>query len=152
LQKLVYNKDADSATETIRRRAFGIDPLSFELLYLSSVAATAIALWEISMIVSLIVISVATLIRITAEYFWFSDRPDRWLSLRFRIYRMRRKLRPSISERLQKILVSEVDKMKGRDFEYYVADLLMMIGFKKVKVTKGSGDYGVDITDRKSVV
>jgi restriction system protein len=59
---------------------------------------------------------------------------------------MRRKMNPSLLDKLQKIMVSEVDTMKGRDFEHYVADLLVMNDFKKVKVTKGSGDYGVDIT------
>jgi restriction system protein len=59
---------------------------------------------------------------------------------------MRRKLHPTYSERLQKILVTEVDNMKGHDFERYVAEVLTMNGFGKVKVTKGSGDYGIDVT------
>jgi len=92
------------------------------------------------------VISAAVLIRTFAEYFWMSDRPNRWYSFRFKIYGLRRKMRPSYSERLQKILITEVDGMKGHDFERYVAELLEMSGFKKVKVTKGSGDYGVDVT------
>ena len=38
-----------------------------------------------------------------------------------------------------------VDEMEGHDFEYYCADLLKEIGFEDVEVTKGSGDFGVDI-------
>ena len=38
-----------------------------------------------------------------------------------------------------------VDEMEGHDFEYYCADLLKEIGYEDVEVTKGSGDYGVDI-------
>ena len=35
--------------------------------------------------------------------------------------------------------------MEGHDFEYYCAELLSNNGFIDVEVTKGSGDYGVDI-------
>ncbi len=38
-----------------------------------------------------------------------------------------------------------VDEMEGHDFEYYCADLLKKDGFMNVEVTRGSGDYGVDI-------
>ncbi len=38
-----------------------------------------------------------------------------------------------------------VDEMEGHDFEYYCADLLKKNGFMNVEVTRGSGDYGVDI-------
>ena len=38
-----------------------------------------------------------------------------------------------------------VDEMEGHDFEYYCADLLKEIGYEDVEVTKGSGDFGVDI-------
>ena len=37
------------------------------------------------------------------------------------------------------------DLMEGHDFEYYCAELLKKSGFQEVEVTKGSGDYGVDI-------
>lgn len=37
------------------------------------------------------------------------------------------------------------DTMDGHDFEYFCADLLRYNGFSKVKVTSGSGDFGVDI-------
>jgi restriction system protein len=39
----------------------------------------------------------------------------------------------------------EVDNMDGLDFEYYCADLLESIGFIDIEVTKGSGDFGIDI-------
>ncbi|MCR5234700.1 MAG: restriction endonuclease [Lachnospiraceae bacterium] len=35
--------------------------------------------------------------------------------------------------------------MEGHDFEYYCADLLKEMRYEDVEVTKGSGDYGVDI-------
>ena len=38
-----------------------------------------------------------------------------------------------------------MDEMEGHDFEYYCAELLSNNGFIDVEVTKGSGDYGVDI-------
>ena len=38
-----------------------------------------------------------------------------------------------------------IDEMEGYDFEYYCADLLRKDGFLNVEVTKGSGDFGVDI-------
>ena len=41
------------------------------------------------------------------------------------------------------------DEMDGRDFEYYCAQLLERHGFCEVEVTKGSGDYGVDILAEK---
>ena len=37
------------------------------------------------------------------------------------------------------------DLMEGHEFEYYCAELLRKSGFQEVEVTKGSGDYGVDI-------
>ena len=42
-----------------------------------------------------------------------------------------------------------LDEMEGHDFEYYCADLLRDHGFIDVEVTKGSGDYGVDILAEK---
>ena len=39
----------------------------------------------------------------------------------------------------------EFDLLEGHDFEYYCADLLMKRGFQEVEVTRGSGDYGIDI-------
>lgn len=45
-----------------------------------------------------------------------------------------------------------MDEMEGLDFEYYCADLLEQRGFIDVEVTKGSGDYGVDILAEKEGV
>ena len=42
-----------------------------------------------------------------------------------------------------------VDEMEGHDFEYYCADLLSAYGFQDVEVTRGSGDFGVDILAKK---
>ena len=43
----------------------------------------------------------------------------------------------------------DIDLMDGHDFEYYCADLLRQKGFQEVEVTKGSGDYGIDILAQK---
>ena len=40
---------------------------------------------------------------------------------------------------------NDIDLMEGHEFEYYCADLLRRAGFQEVEVTRGSGDYGVDI-------
>ena len=39
----------------------------------------------------------------------------------------------------------EWDDMEGREFEKFCADLLKRRGFQEVVVTKGSGDFGIDI-------
>lgn len=44
------------------------------------------------------------------------------------------------------------DEMEGHDFEYFCADLLQRHGFLDVQVTKGSGDYGIDILAEKDGV
>lgn len=54
--------------------------------------------------------------------------------------------------RARKKLPGEIDSMDGRDFEYYCAELLKRRGFLEVEVTKGSGDYGVDILAQKEGV
>ena len=43
----------------------------------------------------------------------------------------------------------EMDELDGRDFEFFCADLLKRRGFMEVEVTKGSGDYGIDILAEK---
>lgn len=43
----------------------------------------------------------------------------------------------------------DMEKLEGHDFEYYCAELLRRDGFLNVEVTKGSGDYGVDILAEK---
>ncbi|WWR15942.1 restriction endonuclease [Lachnospiraceae bacterium JLR.KK008] len=45
-----------------------------------------------------------------------------------------------------------MDDMEGRDFEFYCARLLRANGFLEVEVTKGSGDYGIDILAEKDGV
>lgn len=42
-----------------------------------------------------------------------------------------------------------LDEMQGHDFEYYCAALLERRGFHEVEVTKGSGDYGIDVLAEK---
>ena len=45
-----------------------------------------------------------------------------------------------------------LDTMDGFEFEYYCADLLSANGFDDVKVTRSSGDYGIDILAEKDGV
>ena len=47
---------------------------------------------------------------------------------------------------------SSLDEMEGHDFEYFCARLLERRGFIEVEVTKGSGDYGIDILAEKEGV
>lgn len=44
------------------------------------------------------------------------------------------------------------DDMEGHDFELFCAELLAKRGFLDVEVTKGSGDYGIDILAEKDGV
>lgn len=45
--------------------------------------------------------------------------------------------------------VHEIDNMDGHEFEYFCASLLRKNGFTDVKVTRGSGDQGVDVLAKK---
>jgi restriction system protein len=45
-----------------------------------------------------------------------------------------------------------MDDLEGHDFEFYCADLLRGNGFRDVRVTRGSGDFGVDILAEKEDV
>ncbi len=45
-----------------------------------------------------------------------------------------------------------IDDMEGHEFEYFCAGLLKDNGFMEVEVTKGSGDYGIDILAEKEGV
>jgi len=47
---------------------------------------------------------------------------------------------------------AEMDLMEGHEFEFFCADLLRKKGFIEVEVTKGSGDYGIDILAEKEGV
>ena len=51
--------------------------------------------------------------------------------------------------RKRKSFSGDYDLMEGREFEFFCADLLQKRGFLEVEVTKGSGDYGVDILAEK---
>ena len=46
----------------------------------------------------------------------------------------------------------ELDGMEGHEFERFCADLLKRHGFQEVEVTKGSGDFGVDVLAEKDGV
>ena len=45
-----------------------------------------------------------------------------------------------------------MDDMEGHEFEYFCADLLRDKGYLDVEVTRGSGDFGVDILAEKDGV
>lgn len=47
---------------------------------------------------------------------------------------------------------SAMDEMDGHEFEYFCAELLEKQGFMDVEVTRGSGDFGVDILAEKDGV
>lgn len=51
--------------------------------------------------------------------------------------------RPSLDTRI------DVDTMDGTTFEHFCADLLRVNGWTDVRVTRGSGDHGIDITAEK---
>ncbi len=46
----------------------------------------------------------------------------------------------------------DIDFMEGHDFEYFCAEILRKRGFMEIEVTKGSGDYGIDILAQKDGV
>ncbi len=48
--------------------------------------------------------------------------------------------------------ISQMDELEGHDFEFFCADLLRAQGFIDVEVTRGSGDFGVDILAEKDGV
>lgn len=49
--------------------------------------------------------------------------------------------------------LDKIDAMSdGHDFEYYTAELLKKLGYEKVEVTQGSGDFGVDVLAEKNKV
>ena len=54
--------------------------------------------------------------------------------------------------RARRKLPSSLDLMEGHDFEHFCARLLKSRGFQDVEVTKGSGDYGIDILAEKDGV
>ncbi len=52
----------------------------------------------------------------------------------------------------KKFDIRSLDEIEGHEFEYYCAELLKKRGFEEVSVTKGSGDYGVDVLAEKDGV
>ncbi len=48
--------------------------------------------------------------------------------------------------------INSLDEIEGHEFERYCAELLKKRGFEEVSVTKGSGDYGIDILAEKDGV
>ena len=46
--------------------------------------------------------------------------------------------------------LKKIDHMEGHAFEYWCADLLKRHGYSRIRVTKGSGDQGVDILATKA--
>lgn len=54
--------------------------------------------------------------------------------------------------RRKKFRTNSIDEMEGLEFEHFCAGLLEGRGFLEVEVTKGSGDYGIDILAEKDGV
>ena len=48
--------------------------------------------------------------------------------------------------------IHSLDEIEGHEFEHYCAELLKKRGFEEVSVTKGSGDFGVDVLAEKDGV
>ena len=57
-----------------------------------------------------------------------------------------------LRHRARRARPEDFDLMEGHDFEYYCAEILRKNGFQEVEVTKGSGDYGIDILAQKDGV
>lgn len=79
-------------------------------------------------ILSIIIISIVSLVLFTAGFLYL-------------IHRIRSNRR-----------AGEMDEMDGHAFEYFCAGLLERHGFIDVEVTRGSGDFGVDILAEKDGV
>lgn len=45
--------------------------------------------------------------------------------------------------------MTHIDAMEGHEFENFIADLLRKLSYQNVKVTRGSGDQGVDVLAEK---
>ena len=58
----------------------------------------------------------------------------------------------SFINKYRRIVPEHFDTLEGHEFEHYCAGLLQKKGFIDVEVTKGSGDYGVDILAEKDGV
>lgn len=55
-------------------------------------------------------------------------------------------------QRARRRMPEDFDLMEGHEFEEYCAQLLKKCGFQDVEVTRGSGDYGIDILAEKDGV
>lgn len=55
-------------------------------------------------------------------------------------------------KRAKRRMPENFDLMEGHEFEYYCAELLKKCGFQDVEVTRGSGDYGIDVLAEKDGV
>lgn len=55
-------------------------------------------------------------------------------------------------QRARRRMPEDFDLMEGHEFEKYCAQLLKKCGFQDVEVTRGSGDYGIDILAEKDGV
>lgn len=55
-------------------------------------------------------------------------------------------------QRARRRMPEDFDLMEGHEFEEYCAELLKKSGFQNVEVTRGSGDYGIDILAEKDGV
>ena len=51
--------------------------------------------------------------------------------------------------RKKRVRPAVYDELEGHDFEFYCAGLLEKCGFQEVEVTRGSGDFGIDILAEK---
>ena len=54
-----------------------------------------------------------------------------------------------LRQRARRRRPEDFDLMEGHEFEYYCAELLKKCGFQEVQVTRGSGDYGIDVLAEK---
>ena len=55
-------------------------------------------------------------------------------------------------EKRKRNMFLDIDEMEGHEFEVYCSKLLEKRGFDEVEVTRGSGDFGVDILAQKEGV
>lgn len=65
------------------------------------------------------------------------------------IYLYTKKRKVQHQDQIAEVSLSEVDRLDGWAFEKFVAELLRQQNYSNVVVTKGSGDFGVDITAEK---
>lgn len=54
-----------------------------------------------------------------------------------------------VIRQFSRLTLKKLDNMEGHDFEYACAGILKANGFHDIEVTKGSGDFGVDIIAMK---